>query len=477
MSRTEGGRALAILQSGTRSRSAKRLVLVALCLGVLIAQIDTSVVNLAVEPIGAAFSAATSELQWMLDAYNLVYTVLLLTGGLFADLYGRRLVFMLGAAVLTGASLASAAAPDMTVLIAARAATGVGAAMLLPASLAVVRVVWQDDVERGRALGIWASCNGLAFAIGPSLGGILINAFGWRSVFLLVVPFGLVALALAVTIVPESAAPARRGFDASGQALGAIALGGLAFAAIDGSGGAALRLAALAASLISLPLFLRVERRAGSAALIPLDLFRNRGFSGALAATATMTFGIYGMIFLLPLLWQALDRLSAAGAGLALLPISLLFFLVSTASGQLAERVGRRALAAGGTALIGLGLVVLATTSAGTPLPLAEAGLLLAGLGMGLNTGPLLAVTIAAVAAPRAGTAAALFNVARMSGAVLGVAVLGALFAAVGGGAPGFQAAMLAGGLVQLTGAAIAAATIPRQRQGEPKALELHEPL
>lgn len=460
---TECREAIAIRGSKSRSAPAGRLVLAALCAGVLIAQIDTSVVNLAVEPIGAAFHAATSELQWMLDAYNLLYAVLLLTGGLLADLYGRRRVFMLGATVLTAASLVSAAAPDMAVLIAARAAAGVGAALLLPASLAIVRVVWQDEVERGRALGIWASCNGLAFVIGPSLGGLLITRFGWQSVFLLVVPVGLAALALAAAIVPESAAPESRRFDASGQALGAIVLGGLAFATIDGPG-VAVRLAILAASLISVPFFLRTERLRGRAALIPLDLFRNRGFCGALAATAAMTFGVYGMIFLLPLLWQAGHRLSAAGAGLALIPAALVFFLVSTWSGRLAERIGRRPLAAGGTALIGLGLLVLAATHAGTPLPLAEAGLFLAGLGMGFNTGPLLAVTVSAVAAPRAGTAAALFNVARMSGAVLGVAVLGALFAAAGGGAGGFQAAMLAGGLIQLIGAATAAATIPRHR-------------
>ncbi len=460
MVRNEIDEAAAMLAARANAPSARALVLAALCLGVLIAQIDTSVVNLAVQPIGTAFHARTGALQWMLDAYNLVYAVLLLTGGLIADLYGRRLVFLLGTALLTAASVACASAPDMAVLIAARAAAGVGAALLLPASLAIVRVIWEDEGERGHALGIWASCNGLAFAIGPSLGGLLIGRFGWQSVFLLVVPLGLLALALAALVVPESADRASRHFDAPGQILGAILLGGLAFAAIGGSAGDLSRLAALAASAVAFPLFLRIERRAGAAALVPLDLFRNPGFCGAIMATAAMTFGVYGAIFLLPLLWQATHRLTAVGAGLALMPSALLFFLISTRSGRLAERVGRRALAAGGTALIGSGLVVLSATHAGAPLWLAECALLLAGLGMGLNTGPLLAVAVAAVAAPRAGTAAALFNVARMSGAVLGVAVLGTVFAALGG-ASGFRAAMLAGGLVQLTGAVIAAATIP----------------
>jgi MFS transporter, DHA2 family, methylenomycin A resistance protein len=463
--------ATATLVAREDSTPSRALVLLALCLGVLIAQIDTSVVNLAVQPIGAAFHASTGALQWMLDAYNLVYAVLLLSGGLIADLHGRRLAFLLGAFVVTAASLAAAAAPDMAALIAARAAAGVGAALLLPASLAILRVVWQDEVGRGRALGIWAGCNGLAFAIGPSLGGLLITRFGWPSVFLLVVPLGAAALVLAALFVPESSDPANRRFDAPGQILGAILLGGLAFAAIAGGPGGAgpiPRLAALSAALLAAALFLRVERRAGAASLVPLDLFRQAPFRGAIAATAAMTFGIYAMIFLLPLLWQATHRLSAFGAGLALMPISLVFFFVSTRSGHLAERAGRRALSAGGTALIGAGLLILAATRAGAPVPLAECGLVLAGLGMGLNTGPLLAVAVSAVAAPRAGTAASLFNVARMSGAVLGVAVPGTIFAALGGGAPGFRAAMLAAGLVPLAGALIAAASIPAARASPP---------
>jgi MFS transporter, DHA2 family, methylenomycin A resistance protein len=467
MARDECSAALA-LDARAETGAGRALVLLALCLGVLIAQIDTSVVNLAIQPIGAAFHAPTSALQWVLDAYNLVYAVLLLTGGLIADLHGRRRAFLLGAAVITAASLACAASPDIALLIAARAAAGVGAALLLPASLAIVRVVWRDEAARGRALGIWAGCNGLAFAIGPSLGGLLITRFGWPSVFLLVVPLGLGALVLAAASVPESADPANRHFDARGQILGALVLGGLAFAAIAGSAGIIARLAALGAAWLAAALFLRVERSAGAAALVPLDLFRKSQFCGAIAATAAMTFGIYGMIFLLPLLWQATHRLTPVGAGLALMPVSLVFFSVSTRSGRIAERLGRRPLAAGGTALIGVGLITLAATHAGTPLWLAESGLVIAGLGMGLNTGPLLSVAVAAVAAPRAGTAASLFNVARMSGAVLGVAVPGTLFSAFGGGGPGFRAAMLAGGLVPLAGAAIAAVAIPARRPPRP---------
>src|SRR5262249_26124930 len=157
---------------------------------------DTSVVNLAVKPIGAHFGAGVASLQWVVDSYNLAYAVLLLTGGLLADLYGRRLIFITGAAVFTGASIICGLAPAISVLIGGRALPGVGAALPLPASLALIRVIWHDDKERAWALGIWAACNGLAFAIGPTLAGFLIRGFGWRSVFFVVVPFGIAGIVL-----------------------------------------------------------------------------------------------------------------------------------------------------------------------------------------------------------------------------------------------------------------------------------------
>jgi DHA2 family methylenomycin A resistance protein-like MFS transporter len=427
---------------------------------VLVAQVDTSVVNLAMHPIGTAFQASVGALQWVLDGYNLTYAVLLLTGGLLADLYGRRRAFQAGAAILAAASVASAFAPGIGVLIAARVVTGAGAALLLPASLAIVRVVWVEQAARRRALGVWASCNGLAFVIGPTLGGLLIQRFGWPSVFLLAVPLALAALLLAGLAIPESADPQHRRLDLPGQVLGAIVLGGLVFAAIDGHQGGHVWAASLVLAALAVPAFLAVEHRAAAAALVPLELFRNRAFRGAIVATAAMTFGIYGMIFLLPLVWQESGLLGPEAAGLGLLPCAVLFFLVSPRSGHLAQRVGVRAMTALGTGVIGCGLLVLATTRAGQPLPVAELGLALTGIGMGMNTGPLMSVAVEAVTAARSGTASALINVARMAGATLGVAFLGAAFALWHGGAPGLRAAMLIGGVVQLCGALVAWITI-----------------
>jgi MFS transporter, DHA2 family, methylenomycin A resistance protein len=206
-------------------------------------------------------------------------------------------------------------------------------------------------------------------------------------------------------------------------------------------------------TLVATPLFLRIERRKASAALVPLDLFSGGSFLGAVSATAAMTFGIYGMIFLLPLVWQSSGFLTSQQAGLAMLPGALLFFLIAQRSGHLAQRIGVAASTAGGTAIIGSGLLVLSLTHLGQPFLLASLALALTGTGMGIASGPLMAVAVDAVGAERAGTASSVINVARMAGATLGVAVLGAVFTWFGSGEAGFQAAMLLGGVVQLCGA------------------------
>ena len=431
-------------------------VLVTMCLAVLLAQVDTSVVNLAVHSIGSELGAAVSGLQWVLDAYNLTYASLLLTGGLLADLCGRRRLFLIGAAVFTGGSMLCAAAPSIQVLIVGRAITGAGAAMLLPASLAIIRVQWPEQPARNRVLGVWASCNGLAFVIGPTLGGMLVDAFGWRSVFLIAVPLGLMAIGFAWRVVEESFHRAGRRFDWLGQLWGAAALGRLTFAGITAGHEPTVAGSAFAGAAVAFVLFLSTEQRHGDAAMVPLDLFRRRAVVGAMMAFCAAPFGMYGLLFLVPLVWQANGVLSAGAAGLALVPMAAVFFVLSNMAGRLTERVGARAMIAGGTALICVGSLVIGASDAGLPLWLAEVGLILAGLGMGLNTGPLFGVAVAAVPAARSGSAAALINVARMVGATLGVAVLGTMLATVGGDGPGLRAAMLAGGMIQLAGASAA---------------------
>jgi len=433
----------------TRREKSGALTLATLCMAVLIAQLDTSVVNLATKPIGAEFQASISALQWVIDGYNLTYAVLLLSGGLLADLYGRRRIFMTGAAIFSAASVLCAAAPSISLLIAGRVISGVGAAMMLPSALAILRVAWPDPKQRARALGIFTGCYGLALIIGPTLGGLLIADVGWRSVFFVVVPFGLAALFVAPFTVPESADLQERNFDAGAQVLGILALGGLAMAAIE-SHNHAVALLALAVALTALLAFLRVEARRGAAALVPLDMFSSRPFRGAIVATAGMTFGMYGVLFLQLLTWQSTGRLDAVGAGLALVPMALVFAIISPFSGALQARLGTRFMTGGGVAIIGSGLLTVGIAAGLSSLAGAEVGLTLTGFGMGLSTGPLSGVAVGAVAAARSGTAAALLNVARMVGATLGVAGLGAIFAQHGGGTEGLRLAMLLGGAVQI---------------------------
>jgi len=403
----------------------KRLVLCVLSMAVLVAQIDTAVVNLAVRPIGQFFHAQVGPLQWVIDAYNLAYAALLLSGGLLADLYGRRRAFVSGAAVFSVASVLCALAPSIGWLIGARAMAGVGASLLLPASLAILRVVWRDPGERAHALGVWAACNGLAMAIGPTAGGVLVTHFGWRAVFWVVVPVSVAIMALAVRVVPESSDAAPRRFDALAQVLGAITLGGLAFAAIEAHQAPVVAASVLAVAIIALVWFIRVEARHGGEALVPLDLFRVREFRGAIVATAGMTFGMYGALFLLPLMWQSTGRFNVIGAGIALMPMALVFMAVSPMSGTVARRHGVRLATAGGVGIIALGLLTLGAFAGAASVVPSAIGLALTGLGMGFATGPLMGAAVGAVGPERSGTASALVNVARMTGATLGVAIPG----------------------------------------------------
>lgn len=436
-------------------------ILLTLCLAVLCVQVDTSVVNLAVRPIADYFHARVAAMQWLIDGYNLTYAALLLSGGLLADLFGRRRVFVAGAALFAAASLLCALAPDLPILLAGRVLAGVAAALLLPASLAMIRVVWDDEKARGKALGIWAGCNGLALAIGPPLGGVLIHLGGWRWLFFLTVPLGLAAFLLAPRLMPESADRQGRHLDLPGQLLGIVMLGGATLAAIEGRDAPWPAGVALGLCLLAGLGFAVVERRRGDAALVPPVLFRVAPFRGAVLATLAMTFGMYGALFLLPMTWIAADRLGPLGAGVALMPMALIFVAMSPSSGALVARFGLRVAVSLGLGLIIAGLVLIGLGGGAASLWSAEAGLALTGLGMGCATGPLMGAAVNAVNPARAGTAAALINVARMVGATLGVALLGSLYAQAGGGERGLVVAMLAAAVLQALAVTVAARWLP----------------
>jgi MFS transporter, DHA2 family, methylenomycin A resistance protein len=461
--------ALAASQEASRTTGHnKALVLITTSLGVLIAQIDTSVVNLAVKHIGADLHAGLTSLQWVVDIYNLAYASLLLTAGTLADLYGRRRLFALGIALFTIGSLACGLAPNTQMLIAGRAVAGIGAALEIPTSLAILTVAFRDTKERTRALGIWASCNGLAFIIGPTLGGVLVDIAGWRSVFLLIVPVSMLALVLTFASISDSRDPSGRRLDVPGQGLAIAALGALSLAVIEGprwGWSSTSSILSFAISIGAALLFLR--RQAGVAgALVPLTLFRNRVFSACLAIAGCMTFGMYAMLFLTPLYLQAGRGNSALITGIQLLPMSLAFVIVSQWSGKIANDIGPRVPMALGMALMGSGLVILALIPLNDSLVLIEAALLIIGCGLGLNTGPVNSVAVANVSVQRAGTASGLVNTARMIGATLGVAALGAVFAIFSqtqsGIVSGLAPAFIGGAIAEFFGAAVALVFIRR---------------
>lgn len=454
-----------------RAAGGTTLILLTMSLGVLIAQIDTSVVNLAVKEIGASLDAGVTALQWVVDAYNLVYASLLLTAGTLADLYGRRRIFALGIALFTLGSLVCGLAPNATVLVAGRAVAGLGAALEVPTSLAILAVAYPGAKQRAQALGIWASCNGLAFIIGPTLGGVLVESVGWRSIFLLIIPLCVLALGLTATAVPESSDPKGRSLDVPGQALAVAALGALSLAVIEGprwGWESFASVAAFAGSALAAVLFV-LRQRGADGALVPLPMFRNRVFSASLGIAAAMTFGMYAMLFLTPLYLQASRGDGALLAGVELLPMSVTFVIVSQLSGKIANAYGPRLPMTLGMAMMGLGLFMLALIPLDHSLLLIEAALLVIGCGLGLNTAPVNGVAVANVAAARSGTASGLVNTARMVGATLGVAVLGAIFATVAGGSPdashviaGLPAAFIVGGIGEMLGAAAAFTFIRR---------------
>ena len=276
--------AMVLAREHSRAAPAATMILLTMSLGVLIAQIDTSVVNLAVKQIGAKLGAGVTALQWVIDAYNLVYASLLLTAGTLADLYGRRRIFALGIAAFTLGSLICGLAPNAAVLVAGRAVAGLGAALEVPTSLAILTIAYPDTRERTRALGLWASCNGLAFVIGPTIGGVLVDAVGWRSIFLLIVPLCVATLALTATSVPESKDPKGRTLDLFGQMLAIAALGALSLAVIQGPHWGWMSLASALSFAISIgaaALFLWRQADAHGA-LVPLPMLRNRVFSASL---------------------------------------------------------------------------------------------------------------------------------------------------------------------------------------------------
>ncbi|MFF8596715.1 MFS transporter [Streptomyces sp. NPDC015220] len=405
------------------------LILTAMCLGMFLMQLDATIVNVALPAIGDHLHASVSGLQWVVDAYILPLAALLLIAGRVGDIGGHKRVFITGTAIFALASVGCALAPSGGWLIAARAVQGVGAALELPATLAILAHAFPVPAERVRAIGVWASAAGLSLVAGPVLGGALVDAVGWQSIFWLNVPCAVVTGLLALVVVPATRG-SRASLDLPGQLLGTVALGLVAYVAIDGrrqGWTSAPIVAALLVAVVALAGFAVVESRARDA-LLPPRFFRLPAFTTGNVAGLLMGFALFGLLFVFSLYFQQVGGDSAVEAGARFLPLSVAYMATGPYAGRIVGRLGARWALTAGLALVGGGCAVLTGTAADgyllTGLPFVAVG-----AGYALASTSMAATVMGAVPPERAGMASSVNNTARQTGGVLGVAVLGSLLA------------------------------------------------
>ncbi|WP_428491312.1 MFS transporter [Rhodopila sp.] len=399
-------------------------------LGFAVVQLDTSILNVALPRIGAALGASLDGLQWAVDAYLLVFAALLLSAGALADRIGARRAFIGGFWIFAAASLACGLATSTAMLVGFRAVQGIGGALLVPCSLALINHACADDTAaRSRAIGIWTASGGVALAVGPVASGILLTTFGWRSIFLANLPIAALGVWMAGRFAVDTVEPARRGIDALGQVLTIVALLALVWAIIEaGTRGwtATVVLAGLALSASAAACLPWVERRAREPA-IPLEFFRNPIFSIATIAGFLISVSIYGLSFALTLYFQKVLSYTPAETGWAFVPFALGVTVSNLAGGWLSARVGARVPMAGGLLLAAAGFWLLRGLGADAAYASMLPAQLFVRFGIGFAVPPMTAALLATVPRARSGSASGLLNAMRQAGAAVGVALFGAL--------------------------------------------------
>jgi len=409
----------------------QRLTLAATGLGLFMIYLDALIVNVALPSIQHDFSVGEAGLQWVVAAYSLGMAIAIMSAGTLADILGRRRIYLFGIALFTASSVACGLAPSLLVLNAARGVQGIAAATVNVTSLALVSAAFPDAKQKAWAIGIWTAIASTALAIGPTLGGILVQRAGWRIIFLVNVPVGLAVLLLTLRFVQESRDERHRTFDLPGQVLFIVAVGAFAYAVIGGprngwTSGETIGLFVLAAA--ALAAFVVVERRSADP-MMDLTLFRDRTYSLAIVTIFSVLFAVYGMLLVITQLFQNVRGYSPTEAGFLLLPYSVMVTLVSLRVGKIMPVVGaRRVILLGlSSQIVGLAVMIVGM---GASTAVVVLGLIFSATGSGLCLTPITSLAMTAVPPERAGMASGIMSAQRALGSTVGFAVLGSVLAA-----------------------------------------------
>jgi EmrB/QacA subfamily drug resistance transporter len=448
----------------------------AMCFALFMIMLDNTVVNVALPSIQRDLGASLSALEWTVNGYTLSFAVLLATGGRLGDIFGRRLTFLIGVVVFAASSATAGLAPDTTSLVVSRVVQGVGAALMMPATLSIVTDAFPPH-ERGKAMGTWAGVSALALAVGPVLGGFLTEHVSWRAIFYLNIPVAVGAVAAALFAVRESRdTTVGREVDYLGVVTLTTALTALVLALVEGNAwgwGSPEVVALLVGAGLGLAAFVAVELRV-KAPMVEFRFFSDRNFLGAVVVALIVSFAMLGVFFFLALYMQNILGYSALQAGVRFLPSTLMVVVVAPVAGRLADRIGPRWLIAAGLTIVAASLYsfsgIAVDSSYGELLP----GFILLGIGIALTMSPMTSAAMNAVAVEKAGIASGVLSMFRMIGGSLGVAVTGAIFQGAVGNpetatpvefVDALGHAMMVSALVALTGAIVGALAIRAKRR------------
>ncbi|UUU42108.1 MFS transporter [Streptomyces sp. NBC_00162] len=453
-----------MIEPSQPSRRQRVVVLAICCMSLLIVSLDNTVLNVALPSMRRDLNASVAGMQWTIDAYTLVLASLLMLAGSTADRIGRRKVFVAGLVLFTVGSLLCSLAPTLDWLIAYRMVQAVGGAMLNPVAMSIITNTFTEPAERARAIGAWGAVAGISMAAGPLVGGVLVDSVGWRSIFWVNLPVGLVALALTLRHVPESRAARPRRVDPVGQLLVMALLGSLTYGIIEAPAAgwrSPLIMGCALVAVASLVGLLRYEPRREEP-LIDFRFFRSAPFSGATVIAVSAFAGMAGFLFLNTLYLQEVLGLDALHAGLYMLPMAAMTMLVAPLSGRLVGSRGPRLpMLIAGVAMAASGLL-FAALRAEASTALMFTGYVLFGLGFGMVNAPVTNTAVSGMPRSQAGVAAAIASTSRQTGSTLGVAVVGAVLAAglargsdfAGSAAPAWWIITVCGLLVLVVGAA-----------------------